>query len=449
MFVQLVALSVSLSPVLAAAPTPQARSAFERGEKALASGQLQEAETQYKAAIATTPGYAEAINGLGSVYFKQGKREEAIAQFKQANAADPKFPLAYFNLGYAARKVGDFATAAQAYETYTTLKPEDPDGFYGLGESYRNLGENAKAISAYEQYTKREKRPTEQKWVAKAKETIAELKTLPPEPVKTAQAPQTGPAQPQDNPAQPAAPSASNDAPPSPALAKDKLAEGDRFMKQKDYRSASFAYQDAVNADPDNIEALFKLGNAYAVLGYYPQAIERWNKVASLATDARVKQSAQDNIQKAQAKMAQAGGSTPQAAGQAPGTGPVAPATRQQARAAYEEGVKAINNRDFQGALRSLTEAIQLEPTLAVAYVARGSAYIGLRRYSEAAADYQYANQLEPGMSSPLYGMAEAYRALGRNADARNYYEKYAASTASDVRPELQAQARNKAAQLR
>lgn len=111
--------------------------------------------------------------------------------------------------------------------------------------------------------------------------------------------------------------------------------------------------------------------------------------------------------------------------------------------------MQRIGNRDYGGALTSLTQAIQLEPMLAVAYVARGSANIGLRRYAEAAVDYQFAMELEPGSASPLYGMAESYRALGRNAEARVLYERYASSTAADVRPQLQEESRQKAEKLR
>ena len=57
------------------------------------------------------------------------------------------------------------------------------------------------------------------------------------------------------------------------------MAEGDKLWAEKKYREASFAYQDAVNADPSGIEALFKLGIAYAVLGYYSQAIDKWTLV--------------------------------------------------------------------------------------------------------------------------------------------------------------------------
>lgn len=446
MISQLLVLSVSIMHLGAAAPSPQAKAAFDRAEKALANNQLKDAEAGYREAIKATAGYAPALNGLGSVLFKQGQHADAIAQFRAAIDADPKFALAYYNLGYAARKTSDFQTAATAYETYTKLKPEDPDGFYGLGESYKGLGQNANAIAAYEQFIAREKRPAEQKWVQRAKDTVAQLKSQPAAPAAAPAPSGTGTAT-----AQPSAPGPAGTAggTAQPELARKKIAEGDQAMAQKKYREASFAYQDAVNAAPSNVEALFKLGNSYAVLGYYSQAIERWNQVAQLTPDAAVRKSAQENITKAQAKMAQAGGGTPQSQGKTPGSGPVAAPTRQQARAAYEEGVRQINARDFNSAVKSLTQAIQLEPNLAVAYVARGSAFIGLRRFADAAADYQYANRLDPNLSSPLYGMAEAYRGMGRAADARSYYDRYAQSNASDVRPELQAQAREKASKLR
>lgn len=455
MLASLLVLSVSVAQIAAAAPSPQAKAAFDRGEKALGANDLTGAEAAYKDAIAATPGYAEAINGLGSVYFKQGKRDEAINQFKAAIAADQKFALGYFNLGYATRRTKDYATAAQAYETYVKLKPDDPDGFYGLADSYRGQGENQKAIAAFEQYIAREKRPSERTYVEKAKRSVEELRAQPEAPAVAAPPPAMPPATAETPPTTPAptitqpSPAPAPTVSPQAELAKRKLAEGDQFMAQKKYREASFSYQDAANADPTSIEALFKLGNTYAVLGYYTQAIERWKRVEAGSPDPSVKKSAQDNIAKAQTKLASAGGGTPQSQGKPVGSGPVAPATRQQARSAYEAGVRAITSRDYNAAVRSLTQAIQYEPSLAVAYVARGSAFIGLRRFAEAAADYQYANRLEPALSSPLYGMAEAYRAMGRTADARTYYEKYASSTASDVRPELQAQARDKAATLR
>jgi tetratricopeptide (TPR) repeat protein len=185
------------------------------------------------------------------------------------------------------------------------------------------------------------------------------------------------------------------------------------------------------------------------MLGYYSQAIDRWAKVEQLSTDPSVKKSAVDNITRAQQKMAQAGGATPQEANKPPASGPVADSTRTQSRQYYEAGVQLIGQRRYGEALNYLNECLKLEPALTVGYVARGSTLIGLHRFAEAAIDYGYALKLDPGLSSPLYGLAEAYRGMNRIDDARANYQKYAASTAADVRPELQTDARQKLENLR
>lgn len=434
--------------VLAGPPSATAKAAFDRGEKALEAGNYDQAVTAYQDAIKATPGYAAALNGLGSALFKLKKGDEAVAQFKAASEADPSFKLAWFNLGFASRKTQDFATAAKAYEKYTALDPNDPDGFYGLAESYKQSNQPEKAIAAYETYVKKEARPTEQKYVDRAKESIAQLKSAAKPAEQPPVATTTAPATTTTPPATTTAPAAALPTDPLPSLAARKMAEGDKFMQEKKYREASFSYQDAVNADPNLVEGLFKLGNSYAVLGYYSQAIDKWNQVASLTQDPAIKKSAQDNISRAQQKLSSSGGS-PQEAGKQPGTGPVADSTRTQARQYYEQAVQLINQRRFGDALGSLNDCLKLEPALAVGYIARGSTLIGLRRFAEAAIDYQYALKLDPNLSSPLYGLAEAYRGMNRVDDARTYYQRYVASAANDVRPELQSDARTKLDQLR
>lgn len=444
---------MQLLPVLAltfalnaVTPAPAAKAAFDRAEKSLEANQLDAAVKGYQDALAATPKWAPALNGLGSALFKQNKRDEAISNFKAATEADPGFKLAWFNLGYASRKTNDFATAAQAYEKYTQLDPKDPDGFYGLGESYRQSNNPQKAIAAYEDYVKRETRASETKYVDKAKGFIAELKAAQAAPAAAPVAQPT--AQPAAQPVA-AAPVAAPAADPIPSAANRRVQDGDKLMGEKKYREASFAYQDAVNADPNNVEALSKLGTAYATLGYYAQAIDRWSKVVQYTNDPNLKSRHQDLIGKAQQKIAQLGGGSPQSQGKPPGSGPVADSTRAAARAWYEQGVKQITGRDYGNALQSLSNCLQLEPALTVGYVARGSALIGLRRFSEAAVDYQYAMKLDPNMAAPMYGLAEAYRGLNRPVDARTWYEKYVQSSASDVRPELQSDARSKLDQLR
>jgi tetratricopeptide (TPR) repeat protein len=450
---------ISVSLVARAAPvnpSPAAKANFTRGEKELNEGRNEAAITAYDAALKATPKYAPALNGKGSALFKLNKRDEAIASFKAATDADPTFKLAWFNLGYATRKTGDFKTAAMAYEKYTALDPADADGFYGLAESYKQLGMNPKAVEAYETYVAKENRPDQTKWVDKAKEAIASLKGVPstaaPEAVAVTPAPVAPAAAPPVAAPAPVA-AAPTTAPVAqlsmPNLSVKQIADGDAFMAQKKYRDATFAYQDAVNADPQSVEAHFKLGNSYAVLGYYSQAIDQWKLVKQLSAKPEEQKSAQANIDKAQAKIAQAGGATPQEAGRPAAAGPVAEVTRSQARQAYEQGVQLVNQRRYSDALVSFNSALRLEPTLTVGYIARGSALIGLRRFPEAATDYDYALKLDASLSSPLYGLAEAYRGLNRVDEARGFYQRYISSNATDVRPELQADARNKLGAIR
>jgi len=435
----------------ASSPSPQARAAFQRGEKALEAGQLDEAAQAYQEALKATPNYAEALNGLGSVLFRQGKRADAMAKFQAAIVADPGMKLAYFNLGYAARKNGDFVVAAQAYETYVKLDPSDPDGYYGLGESYRGQGKAEPAVKAYQTYISLENRPSEQRFVEKAKEYVAQLKAQQTSGASAAAVAASAPAVPATKAAGPApAPGSSAAAlPPSTAAAASVAAapgataaalitEGDRALAAGNAAAAAQSYQAALQLEPTNVEALFKQGNALAKQKDYKGAIEKWERVVQVSPDPATRQSAQQNVDKARARLSAAAATPAPAAGTPQAT----------AREAYERGVRLVVSRDYAAAVQALTEALAADPTLAVAYTARGSANVGLRRFYEAAADYQDALRLDPSRASPLYGLAVAYAALGRTADARTYYERYAASTAPDVRADFQATARSKSAAL-
>lgn len=250
----------------------------------------------------------------------------------------------------------------------------------------------------------------------RAKEAVAALKAAAPVAAPTpvaaaAPAPTAAPAPAPASTPTVAAPGPTAAPPPETnalgSAAKKKLEEGDKQWADKNFREASFAYQSAVNAEPNNIEALFKLGNAYAKLGYYSQAIDRWSRVEQLSPDPSVKKSVQANVALARQKMEQTSASSPPEANKQPATAAVADSTRAQARQYYEAGVQFIGQRRYGEALNYLNECLKLEPALTVGYVARGSTLIGLRRFAEAAIDYGYAMKLDPGLSSPLYGLAK------------------------------------------
>lgn len=487
----------------AAERSPAAQSAYDRAVRAQAENRLPDAQAGYQEALTLSPGDAESEVGLGSVLFKLGKPDEAVLHFQSATRSAPELKQAWFNLGFVQRKTGNYGGAVESYERYVRLAPEEADGYYGLAESQRLAGKKAEAIATFEKYLALEKRAGQEKFRARATEQLAALKAevaAPAAPVAT-QAPSSGSilnsgaggigaggvmsagAASAAKPAPAAAGTAAADstvasgsvglggpavssvreapqtppptltaaepAPTNAALAREKLAEGDALFAQKRYREASFAYQDAVNADGTDVAALYKLGRSYAVLGYYQQAIDRWRRVMLLSPDPAVRKSADDQIKKAEAKVVAQGGASPQAQGLPAGAGPTSESARTAAARLYEEGVKRVMARDYGGALDNLTEAIKLEPNLGVAWIARGSANIGLRRYADAIADYEQALKLDPNRASPLYGIAEANRGLRRFSEARTWFQRYAAATSPDVQPSLQAEARKKADKMR
>ncbi len=468
--------------LLGAAPPDAAVQEKERGDRLMANGDPAGALEAYKNAVRLGPNYAPALNEYGFLLFKQGKKDEAISLFLRATSADPGFPQAFFNLGFALRKESRFGEAADAYRRYTELKPDDPDGFYGLGESCRNLGDKGCALGAYKAYLARENRPTEQKWIDKARGYADQLekegatpvtpptpKPAPqPQPAVAQPAPQPRPQpqvatvqpqpQPQPQPASlPPTPASTGTTISKPELSKQKVIAGNALAGQKNFRDAAIAYQDALNADPGNVEARFQLGLAYANLAYYQQAIDCWEKVVQISPDPKWKQAAERNLQLARDKIA---ASQPKPQPKATTTTasvytPPAPSTRDPnqiqalARQKYEQGVKLIYDRRYGEAIAALNAAVTYKVDFAEAYIARGSAQIGLRQFSGAAADYDYALKLNGRLAAPLFGLGEAYRAMGRKAEAAQFYQRYAESRSPDAQPDLQREAEQRARELR
>jgi len=104
------------------------------------------------------------------------------------------------------------------------------------------------------------------------------------------------------------------------------------------------------------------------------------------------------------------------------------------ARTYYEEGVARQEEGDAEGALQSITWAIQLAPDFAPAYVARGTVYLAQGKPRSALTDADAALEADPA-SAPAYALrGETLRLLGR---ARSALEAFDHALALD--PDLKA----------
>ena len=180
----ILALALPLAPGVRAASKPAKSSAASKakaeglrkaGLAAEDGGKDDEALSDFEQVLKVIPDDEVAHAEMGKILFKQGKGPEAIGHLQTAVKLKADDATAWYNLAYASKKERNFSQAADAYQKYTKLQPDDLDGVYGLADSLRQADRPAEATEAYQVYIAREKRPTEQKYVEKSKERIAEL----------------------------------------------------------------------------------------------------------------------------------------------------------------------------------------------------------------------------------------------------------------------------------
>ncbi len=196
---------------------------------------------------------------------------------------------------------------------------------------------------------------------------------------------------------------------------------GDKASASHDLHAALVAYQDATREDPANAGVYLRLAGTYAKMGHDPEAIEYFQYALKLD---RRSAEAQHGIAAAKERLAILAPPKPQL-------------DEAGARERYTAAVALINERKYSEAVVALDDALRRKPGYGVALVARGSAQMGLLHYDAAAADYEAARTADPSLASPLFGLAEAYRAMGQQQKAAELYREYATSGAVDVQPQL------------
>jgi Flp pilus assembly protein TadD len=123
---------------------------------------------------------ARANAELGSLLVITNDLPAAIVALRAAIRLKPADARSWYNLAFALRDEGQLNDAVGAFFRYVTFKPDDPDPYYGLGLSLSKLGRGDEALAALRTYVKLEKRPAEQRWVAKARADLARLAARPP-----------------------------------------------------------------------------------------------------------------------------------------------------------------------------------------------------------------------------------------------------------------------------
>jgi tetratricopeptide (TPR) repeat protein len=84
---------------------------------------LREAQKDYEKALKLNPGYPEALNNLGAVYYGLKLYHDAERSYKKAIKLSPKSAMFYSNLGTAYLAQRKYKKGAEAYRTALALDP--------------------------------------------------------------------------------------------------------------------------------------------------------------------------------------------------------------------------------------------------------------------------------------------------------------------------------------
>jgi type IV pilus assembly protein PilF len=114
----------------------------------------QEAETEFKRAIALDKDFAEAHNNLGTFYLSRARYDEAIKEFELALSNDlyRDRVIAETNLGWALYKSGQGEKGVQRIKAALAVNPKYCLGWRQLGTIQSERGDLDAAAEAYRQY---------------------------------------------------------------------------------------------------------------------------------------------------------------------------------------------------------------------------------------------------------------------------------------------------------
>ena len=102
---------------------PDSRAHYNAGNALYALGRTDEAEAQYRRALALNPGLVEAALNLGSLLGEAGRLDEARAVLLRAERQAPELAAVQFNLGLVAYVAGDREEAAARLRRTLELEP--------------------------------------------------------------------------------------------------------------------------------------------------------------------------------------------------------------------------------------------------------------------------------------------------------------------------------------
>lgn len=130
----------NLVSIVSLAAPRDARKAFERGLQLLRKGKTEDAEKEYRKAVAIYPKYADAWNEIGRIQLDRGQDDAARQSFQTAIQADPKYVNPYLQLSVIYMRRAQWRDLADDTAVAVKLDPFDyPQAWLFNGAANWNL----------------------------------------------------------------------------------------------------------------------------------------------------------------------------------------------------------------------------------------------------------------------------------------------------------------------
>ena len=110
------------------------------------------AEAEYLKALEVRPDYAEGYAGLTNLYLTTSQAPKAVELLTKAVAAQPQNGALQFQLGYAQFTSGQYEPAEAAFKAASTLDPANAEPYYYLGTIALTTGKTAECAQNLEKY---------------------------------------------------------------------------------------------------------------------------------------------------------------------------------------------------------------------------------------------------------------------------------------------------------
>ncbi len=122
---------------------------IRKGDNCVSFEKYEEAESAYRHALELKPDSPIGHRNLASLLLMMNRRDEAEKELQIAIELDPKETSNYYNLGLIAIYREDFETAKKQFEAALEIDPKFAPALEGLGLMYTQMGDSEKAKEYY------------------------------------------------------------------------------------------------------------------------------------------------------------------------------------------------------------------------------------------------------------------------------------------------------------